>query len=222
MSECKPARPSPLFLRVFRLYARWLFHRRFSRVWIGGGYRPAPGARTVYYLNHHSWWDGLIPLILNEYLFEQRGRALMEDVQMRRYPFFRWLGTFPVNRSEKRSAIRTLRFALDFMRSERAGLYLYPEGAITPPGTPMDFEGGLAWLYGRLGGEVDFVPVGIRIHTVRHDKPELHILPGPGVSPPRDRPRGEITARFEQALEEILAELRRTAGFDDEPYSPLF
>ncbi|MDZ7773685.1 MAG: lysophospholipid acyltransferase family protein [Balneolaceae bacterium] len=165
---------------------RWLFRRRFDQVWLRQRYRPDSSSRTVYYLNHHSWWDGLIPLLLNEYRFGQRARAMMENRQMRRYPFFSRIGAFSVNRGNPRSALRSLRYAVESMRRPRACLFIYPEGTLTPPGSRMDFEGGLAWLHDRLAREeleVDFVPVALHMHTLRGSRPELHLSVGDAVRP---------------------------------------
>lgn len=216
-----PARESRLFIRLFRVYVRWLFWRRFDEVWLHQRYRPGRASRTVYYLNHHSWWDGLIPLLLNEYRFGQRARAMMEDRQMRRYPFFSRIGAFSVNRSDPRSAVRSLRYAVESMRRPRACLFIYPEGTLTPPGRSMDFEGGLSWLYGRLAREdleVDFVPVAIHMHTLRGSRPELHLDVGEAVRPDLTGDAEAAGAAFEKALDRLLEELRGEAGFSDAPF----
>ncbi|MDX1586425.1 MAG: hypothetical protein R3222_06770, partial [Balneolaceae bacterium] len=57
-----PARESSLFIALFSRYVRFLFWRRFSNIWIRQEYKPNSYSKTVYYLNHHSWWDGIIPL----------------------------------------------------------------------------------------------------------------------------------------------------------------
>lgn len=222
MSDFLPARESSLFAALFRIYARWLFRRRFRKVWVRSSYRPGPDSRTVYYLNHNSWWDGLVPVLLNDRLFGQRARAMMEKRQIRRYPFFRRLGAFSVSRSDSASALPSLRYALRSMKRPRAALYIFPGGKITAPGSPLEFEGGLTWLFRQLPeDETDFVPVGLYIHTIRSDKPELHINVGAAESPDPARTDFELTRRFERALEELLEELRRKSGFDDDPFRPL-
>lgn len=215
-----PAKESPLFTRIFSVYVRFLFWRRFKRIWIRRDYHPSPGSRTVYYLNHHSWWDGLIPLLLNESLLNQKARALMEDKQMARYPFFKKIGAFSINREDPAKVLRSLRYAVKSMNRDRASLFIYPEGQITPAGSSLSFEGGLSWIHARISG-VDFVPIGIYIHTIRQDKPELHLHIGKAVSLPPKSGRDEKTRIFEQRLEEILEDLRNKGGFDDSDYERL-
>ena len=212
-----PAKESRLFISVFRWYTYLLFKRRFKKVWLKQEYEPCSSCKTVYYLNHHSWWDGLIPLLLNEFRFNQRARAIMEDKQMNKHSLFRKIGAFSINREDPRKAITSLRYALKSFERPNSSLFVYPEGSITPVGSEMNFEGGLGWLHSRLE-EVDFVPVAIHMHTIRHDKPELHLHVGPSVQLDRGQSGKERTAAFERRLDQMLTELRETAGFDDSSF----
>lgn len=213
--EFIPASESPLFTRLFALYAKGLFYRRFKHVWIRQEYKPGPNSRTVYYLNHTSWWDGLVPLMLNSYRFRQYARAMMEDRQLKSYIFFRKLGTFSIQRDNPRKAIVSLRYAVRHMLNEHSSLFIYPQGKICPACNRLAFEGGLAWLHSKMPDSVDFVPVGIYMHTIRYDKPELFLHVGP---PADNHSNQDRTKYFEQKLENILSGLRMTAGFDDQPY----
>lgn len=215
-----PAKESALFIKVFRIYTRFLFKRRFSRVWLKQDYYPGDQSKTIYYLNHHSWWDGLIPLLLNEYRFNQQARAMMEDKQMLEHPFFQKIGAFSINREDKRQSVTALRYAVQSFERPNASLFIYPEGRTTPAGTPLRFEGGLAWLNQRLP-QVDVVPIGIYMHTIRHDKPELHLQVGAPVQSDASLSTNEQSRYFEQALESILTSLRQKAGFDDSPFERL-
>lgn len=196
-----------------------LFKRRFKKVWIRQEYVPEEESRTVYYLNHHSWWDGIIPLLLNEYLLKQNARALMEDKQMRQYSFFKKIGAFSIDREDPKKAVTSLRYAVQSMKRERASLFIYPEGKITAVGSNMEFEGGLAWLHSKIP-DVDFVPIGIYMHTIRHDKPELHLHIGKPLAPDKSMTTNELTRAYEDELTNILNDLHETAGFDDTPYKP--
>lgn len=212
-----PAKESPFFIKTFRIYVRLLFKRRFKQVWIRQEYHPYEKSRSIYYLNHHSWWDGIIPLLLNEYRFQQQARALMEDKQMKRYGFFKKIGAFSINREDPRKAVASLRYAVQSMQRENASLFIYPEGSITPAGSEPSFEGGLAWLHDKLP-DVDFVPIGIYMHTIRGDKPELHLHVGEKVDIRPELEKESKTELFEQKLESLLEQLRETAGFDDSIY----
>ncbi|MER3523886.1 MAG: hypothetical protein C4326_07400 [Ignavibacteria bacterium] len=91
------ARKSVLFQRVFRLYNRRLLQKHFASV-------RAAGLDHVRYLdphlpvvcigNHSCWWDGLIELFFAREVFDCDPYLIMEEQQLVRYPFFRWLGAF--------------------------------------------------------------------------------------------------------------------------------
>ena len=209
-----PANESPIFIKLFRLYTWLLFKRRFKKVWVKQEYDPCAECKTIYYLNHHSWWDGLIPLLLNEFRFRQNARALMEDTQMQEYPFFQKIGAFSINRQNPRKAIRSLRYAVDSFDRDKASLFIYPEGSITPVGSKMNFQGGLSWLTDKLP-KVDVVPIAIHMHTIRHDQPELHLHVGDRLRIEEQWSSDKRTRVLEKQMDEMLADLREKAGFDD-------
>lgn len=205
-----PAAESDLFRRVFRPYAMWLFRRRFDAVYYEGGYRPGSLDRTVWYLNHHSWWDALTPFLLNEKLFHQNVRAVMDATQLRKYPFFRRLGAFSVNRSNPRAAMQSLQYAADSMQREKSGLYIFPQGKIEDECVdPIRFEKGLAWLYQALP-KVDFVPVATTMNTRFSDRPRLFVAVGQPVRT-SSTDRNEISGLLEAALLEQLARARESS-----------
>lgn len=216
-----PAQESDFFISIFRIYTKWLFKRRFKKVWIHQEYHPSKNDKTVFFLNHSSWWDGLIPFVLNEYRFKQKGRAMMEYKQMRTYPFFKRLGAFSIIPHNRSHNLISLRYAVRSMQRPNASLFLYPQGEILAAGSELSFKRGISWLQKQLT-DIDFVPVGIYIHTIRHDKPELHIWVAKKMPSP---PTGDITsttAVFEKKMHNVLTNLKDTAGFSDDEYEPFF
>ena len=214
-----PAQEKSWFIAIFRQYTRWLFRRRFSAVRIRFNYEPEPGASTLFYANHNSWWDGLIPFYLNEFHFQQRGRAIMEDVQMERFFFFKWIGAFSINRAKRREAIYSLRYAMQSLQRPNGSVYIYPEGEIVPFTRSLSpsFEQGVGWLCQKLP-EVDVVPIAIRIHTMRADKPELLVEIGPKSDINRELSVAEITRNLESDLADRLNHL---AGLDEDQVKTL-
>ncbi|MEX2601456.1 MAG: lysophospholipid acyltransferase family protein [Balneolaceae bacterium] len=213
-----PAKESPLFTALFSCFSRWLFRFRFQQVWVHQQYQPRSGTSTLYYLNHSSWWDGLIPLLLNRYLFRQRGRAVMEEKQMKRYRFFKWLGTFSINPADRNHTLRSLRYAAETLKRKNSALYLYPEGKILPfSDNKPDFQRGIAWLC-RQCPDMDIVPVGIYIHTMRSGRPELHIWIGEPAGVVHGSSEQELIETLETRLQAILQNLKQTGGIDDSPY----
>lgn len=182
-----PASEKPWFIWLFGWIVTWLFHRHFSKVHVDLNYTPTQGTQTLYYLNHTSWWDGLIPLYLKQRYLHQPSRAMMEDRQMRQYRFFRWIGAFSVHLHDPRAAIPSLRYAVESLKRPGSCLFIYPEGAISPPSDSLPtFKNGIGWIVHNTRRErlaLDVVPVSVFIHTMRRSKPECHIRVGTPVDP---------------------------------------
>lgn len=214
-----PAKESRFLIWFFDLYTRWLLRRRFKNIFIKQDYKADTDAKTVYYINHNLWWDGLLPLYLSRNVFHQTARAFMEDKQMRKHRFFSKIGAFSINLSDPRSTLRSLRFAVDSLKKPNSSLYIYPEGEITTVSdSKPEFKKGLAWLYQNTDTEIDFVPIAFYSHTFRDSKPELYINIGAALTFDRSLSKSELTTEFEKNLHELLTETRKVAGFTDERF----
>jgi 1-acyl-sn-glycerol-3-phosphate acyltransferase len=205
-----PVSESPMFKRLFKPYAMWLFRRRFDAVYYKGEYKPGSLDSTVWYMNHYTWWDALTPFLLNEKLHHQNIRAIMDEVQIRKYPFFRKLGAFSVDRSNPRKAVQSLRYAADCLTHEHVGLYIFPQGAIRPEHErPIHFESGLAWLY-QSCPSVDFVPVVTTMNTRYSDKPRLYIRSGTPIKK-SSADRDQLTEALRDGLVSLMEDLHTTS-----------
>jgi 1-acyl-sn-glycerol-3-phosphate acyltransferase len=205
-----PAAVSKSFNRLFKPYAMWLYRRRFDAVYYKGDYRPGSLDSTVWYMNHYSWWDALTPFLLNELIHRQNLRAIMDEVQVRNYPFFRKLGAFSVDRTNPRKAVQSLRYAADCLTHDRTGLYIFPQGAIRPEmERPIKFESGLAWLY-QSCPSIDFVPIVTTMNTRYSDRPRLFIRSGIPIKKSTND-RDQLTNVLSQALEALMDDLHITA-----------
>lgn len=203
-----PAKESKWFIAIFDLYVRNLFRRRFKSIALDQQYFPANESQTIYYLNHTSWWDGIIPLLLNQKVLKQKARAMMEDKQMREHTFFRKIGAFSVNLENPRSAIHSLRYAVDSMKRPHSSLFIYPEGRIVPFSSKKpSFKPGLGWIV-KQSPQVDVVPIGIYFHMARHDKPELFIRIGNAVSVDHSNNAEQLNDLFEQTMGKLLKGLQ--------------
>jgi len=225
------AKESPLFLWVFNHWCRFLLRRRFRHTDVHVHYRPSPGARTIYFLNHHSWWDALIPIFLNQRYFGQRARGMMLEEQLRRFPFFRKVGVFSIRKGDPASALRSLRYSLESLSKPGNGMYIFPEGEICSFRVDgWAFEPGLAWLVqksllqratmesqsqtnnqsGHQPGSqpVEIVPIGVYTHCMWGNKPDLIITVGNVLSIPDSllANRERLTDHLKEALSQVVRE----------------
>lgn len=199
-----PAKESRFFIIFFDVVVRLLCKLRFSGVYLKQVYTPSKHSRTIYYLNHTSWWDGLIPLLLNQKCFKQKARAMMEDKQMREHGFFKRIGAFSVSLENPKSVIRSLRYAVESMKRPNSSLFIYPEGEIRPFSTEKpEFKSGLSWIISKYP-EPDIVPVAIYFTTATSSKPALYLQVGEPVETTGIEDLSDKTLRFEKALQSLL------------------
>ena len=162
------------------------------------------------------WWDGLLPLYLSRNVFHQKARAIMEDKQMKKHSFFSKIGAFSINLSDPRSSLKTLRYAIKSTKIPNSGLYIYPEGELTPVSNDKpEFKKGLSWIYQNADEEVDFVPISFYSHAFRDSKPELYLNIGSPINLDKNLSKEEITIEFEKTIHQLLTETRKIAGFSD-------
>lgn len=147
---------------------------------------------------------------------------MMEDKQMLQYTFFSKIGAFSVDLENPRSSLSSLRYAMESMQRNRASLFIYPEGKITPASEQQpDFKQGLAWMYERADN-IDFVPIAIYIHLLRSSKPELYISIGNSVNHDKSLDRSNLNELLQQDLHRIILKTREAAGFSDKGFKPQF
>jgi 1-acyl-sn-glycerol-3-phosphate acyltransferase len=161
----------------------------FARVWLRheGPIPTAANGPLIIYLNHPSWWDGYMALVLNRLVLGNRfqGFCMMDEHELRRYRFFTWLGAFSVNRRDARSAAGSVAYIgrLLAVRPDRA-LVIFPQGEITPNDRrPLGMFSGMARV-AKLAGGATLWPVALRYEFRGLQRPEAFMRAGPAYYAP--------------------------------------
>jgi 1-acyl-sn-glycerol-3-phosphate acyltransferase len=177
------ARKHPLLERAYARYGRWLLRRAFARVWVGGEPWPPGDGPTIAFLNHSAWWDPILALFLSHDLFRRDGYGIMEGEQLESYPFFRRIGCFGVS-AESFEDVRAMSEYAARLLTEGAGrtLWIFPQGELVPPRTPLSFRSGASRL-ARTVPSAPLVPVAVRYEFRREQRPEVFVRVGAAVRP---------------------------------------
>lgn len=199
-----PAAESRPHIAFFTAYSRFLYARTFRHVGADIAYRPSEGQSTLYLCNHNSWFDGLTPLLLNRYRFHQKARAVMEDIQMRRHPFFRRIGAFSINRSNPRAALQSLDYAADWLNEPGTSVFLFPEGRLVDATVPVTIESGVLRLIANAP-LADVIPLASHIHFLRGPKPELMLRSGEPIRLTDDMPKALALQTVQFAMRNVKA-----------------
>ncbi|MFN4241823.1 MAG: lysophospholipid acyltransferase family protein [Tepidisphaerales bacterium] len=194
----------------WRWYCRYALRRHFHRVMrYGAELPPASPTGTLVLANHVSWWDGItLDAVLRPTHPELR--CMIDEVQVRRHPFFRRVGGFSVNRSSPRDAVRACAHAAGLLRDGKT-VVMFPQGAIVPAGRPLVLERGFTRILDDAPDAAVLV-VALRYEFWEHQRPELLVHIAPPLAG-RSAGRDDVTAALAGGLAELArASDQRAAG----------
>ncbi len=177
---------SPSFRFCFLHYIRFLLRRNFHSVNISGELeavrqlRQGGGRSVIFYSNHQTWWDGFLEVPLLDILPHEI-RLVMDERNLRRYPYFRFLGVVGVDPDCRRDGARLLRNLSVYLNgsgSRPRAVILYPQGRLVPPLRDEEpFRKGIASLL-KLSPSSYAIPVFKRIIMEDRRKPIAYLEVG--------------------------------------------
>lgn len=152
-------------------YLDWRLARDFRGVWLTGGAWPEGDAPLLLYANHSSWWDGFaLWRLARAHGFT--GYCIMEERNLKRWPFLRRLGAFSIRRGDARSSLETLRYAARLLKQPRTAVAVFPQGVLDPHASPPYLLDRGVEVLARLSGAT-CLPVAIRPMFLEAEKPDL-------------------------------------------------
>ncbi|KDN58239.1 MAG: lysophospholipid acyltransferase family protein [Exiguobacterium sp.] len=89
---------------------------------------PTPG---LFLATHSSFWDGLILLMLNQHYLRHDVHVLMDEEGLRRFPFFRHLGAFSIQKGNLSEVRASLGYASDLLEAGKS-VWVFPQGREYP------------------------------------------------------------------------------------------
>lgn len=170
------------FENIFAFYNRNLIRRRFQTLRVTGLDEFAGCDKNlplIIYVNHSSWWDGLIAFEISRKT-KLESFIMMEEKQLKKLFLFRRLGAFSVVRENPRKAMKSIDYAVEILKQNcRHTLWIFPQGEILPNDTrPLRFYNGLSKIIKKAGRKVQFLPVALRYEFLKEFKPQIFIKIG--------------------------------------------
>lgn len=167
------ASPSPLFARLFAVYAGWTVRRHFRAVYVRGNLADTRSPLLIC-VHHAGWWDPILLFHLSRRRFPGRHFTMMEEANLRRYRFFRKIGAFGIDRTSTSGPLASLRFALARLSEPASRVWIFPQGAIAPVDRrPLEVDPGASWIATRA--RVPVVAVAIRYEFREDQLPEAFV-----------------------------------------------
>ena len=145
-------RRSAFLVRWFSGWVRGYLKKHFHAVRLARGTQPDVPADVplVVVLNHPSWWDPLLGIVLAG-LFSVRTHYVPMDARMLdRYRLFKWLGFYGVEQGP-RGATAFLRTTAALLARPNSAVWITAQGRFTDPRTrPPGLRPGIGHLARRL------------------------------------------------------------------------
>lgn len=211
-----PARKSAVFNAVLRPWMGRVLRRRFFNLRVaGGGHLDAldPGHPAVGCVNHTNWWDGFVLYELSRRLVRHEIYLAMEERNLRRYPFFPWMGAFGLDLADPRAG---LRYAVRLLRGGPGRLvWMFVQGRLAPGHVPIEARPGARWLARQAGAQV--IPLVIRYEWLLESRPTILVRVGPPL--PADAPSEALSEALNALWDQITPALDPPALAE---YRPLF
>lgn len=214
------ARKQPAFNFLLRRWLGRTLRRRFHTVRVVGVEHLRvldPNRPTIGCVNHTNWWDGFVLYVLSHRLMPRRDIFLaMEEKNLRRYPFFRWMGCFGVDLENPRAALPGVRYALRLLagRPERLA-WFFVQGKLASPNLPIVAQPGAVWIAQRTGAQL--LPLVIRYAWLAESRPTIFVRIG---SPLASNAGDTLSARLNALAQELDAALESPDLREN--YAPLF
>ena len=206
-----PAAKKPALETAMAAYNRRLLRKHFHALWVAGEEHVRGLDRNVpavMFGNHSCWWDPLVEFYFSHDMFGFDGYAMMEEKQLKRYGFFRWIGVFSVRRESARDAVASLRYAGSLLDRPNRALWIYPQGVMLPNDVrPLGFQTGIGHLQ-RMLPRVQLVPFVHRYEFVGDQRPEAFTVYGRPFTSGGDADVRATVRELEERVTGMLDDLR--------------
>jgi 1-acyl-sn-glycerol-3-phosphate acyltransferase len=171
------AKKSKWFEKIFAVYNRNLFKRRFQALRVEG-FENIKYFPLIIYCNHSSWWDGLVAFEISKKV-KLDSFVMMEEKQLKNLSLFRRLGAFSVIRENPREAVKSINYAADLLKEKKnRAVWIFPQGKILPNDLrPIEFYNGISRIAEKAKNSY-FLPIAMRFEFLGDWKPEALIKIG--------------------------------------------
>lgn len=164
----------PWLSRAFRWYAVRYVRKHFHavRLSLSGRSDPNVDGPLIIVMNHPSWWDPLIGIVLARHLRDREHFAAMDARAMRRYPMFRRFGFVPMATSGRRGAKEFLATGGAVLSHPKHVFWVTPQGRfVDVRERPLRLKPGIGFLAARSQNAV-IVPIAIEYAFWNESAPE--------------------------------------------------
>ncbi|MEM9692330.1 MAG: lysophospholipid acyltransferase family protein [Myxococcota bacterium] len=184
------------FLRLARRYVRGRLSRQFDGLHaarLDEAREILARGPAIIAMNHVGWWDTFVAVAFDEAL-EAESYCLMDAANLRRLPFFGWIGAVGLDRENPRQGIRDLKESAKL--ADRAGraVWIFPQGRHVPAHLrPMRLQRGVGILAKAAPG-VPVIPLSLSYLFREAPEPSIVAVFGEAFSSEQARGKDFLSA----------------------------
>ncbi|HSQ57562.1 MAG TPA: lysophospholipid acyltransferase family protein, partial [Gemmata sp.] len=162
-------------MRFFCWYGRRYVRKHFHAVRLAKSGHPfPPDSREplLVVLNHPSWWDPMICLVLSRMMADRDQFAAIDAEAVKRYSFFKKIGFIPVDTKSLRGAAEFVRTAAAILSRSGRVYWVTAQGRFTDVRErPLAINSGVGHLAARLAEGI-ILPVALEYTFWTESTPE--------------------------------------------------
>jgi len=164
--------------KLFSFYVLIILKKHFAKLHLRGEEKIKNIINKypiIFYMNHSCWWDPIIVFYLSVIRWRLNGYAIMDIVQLKKYPFFSKFGTFSIDRNNARSALKSIDFAAQILNNGNNAIWIFPQGEMLPSQyRPIRFYTGIARIINKTS-KVQAIPITFHYEFIEEQRPEIFI-----------------------------------------------
>ncbi|MFC7321373.1 lysophospholipid acyltransferase family protein [Halobacillus campisalis] len=200
----------------FTRFNRKFLKHHFHNIYVKNSTKKPMNKRTLFMVNHSSWWDSLVIFFLNEQIIRSDAYGMMHEEGIRRFPFFRKIGMYSINTDDRKHLLESLRYSVDLLHHDKT-VWIFPQGEEQHlEKRPLGFYSGASYISQKVE-QLSIVQVSIYYSMEHHKKPNLYIHIGPPLKPEAyaNYSRKARTQLFEDKATNQLDQLKQCVIAED-------
>lgn len=161
--------------RLYHFFeSRWVLPRKFKEIHVHE-VELKPDHSILLLQNHMSWWDGFFGSHLCYAYFHKRYHVMVQEDQLKKFPFFRYKGAFSVKKNS-RAVLESLSFASGLLNDPENLVLMFPQGRLQSMHTgEITFEKGVFRLMEQVKGPCQVIYCATVIEYLESFKPSVHL-----------------------------------------------
>ncbi|WP_079480478.1 lysophospholipid acyltransferase family protein [Halobacillus salinus] len=205
----KKAEKNKLIEWGFTHFNRFFLRSHFEQIHVWKDSKEIPNRRTLFLINHSTWWDPLLIFYLNDQIVQSDGYAMMSEKGMKKHPFFQKVGGYSINAELRRGMIESLQYSIQLLNEDKT-VWIFPQGQEEHlEKRPLEFFSGTAYI-AEHSEDVNVVPISLYYSLEHSRRPNVYVRIGEPVknSSFSSLNRKELSNLLEDLATKQLDELR--------------